>query len=88
MLGFFGAGAGACAAGAWCAAEGAADGAAGAGAGAAWRGMRLTFDDWRPDDLLPPIGRADNSPIMLKAVSAIIALARNFFIFIESTLTF
>jgi hypothetical protein len=44
--------------------------------------MLLTLDDWRPKDLLPPIGRADSSLIMLIADSAIIAPARNFFIFI------
>jgi hypothetical protein len=50
--------------------------------------MLLTFEDWRPKDLPPPIGRADNSLIMLTADSAIIAPARNFLIFIFGCLTF
>jgi len=86
MLGFCtGAGVGAAAAGAAVAGRAAVDAAAGAdgaGAGAAWRGMLLTLDDCRPKDLPPPIGRADNSLIMLSDASAIIAPARNFFIFI------
>jgi len=89
MLGF-GAGAGAAGAGAAAGrvAVGAAVGAAGAGAVVVCFGMLLTLDDWRPNDLLPPIGRADNSLIMLTADSAIIAPARNFFIFIVGCLTF
>jgi hypothetical protein len=85
MLGF---GAGAAGAGAAAgrvavgAAAGAAVGAVGAGAVVVCFGMLLTLDDWRPKDLLPPIGRADSSLIMLIADSAIIAPARNFFIFI------
>jgi hypothetical protein len=48
------------------------------GAGAAcWR---VTLDDWRPIERPPPSGLAVASAIIDMAVSAIIMLAKNFFI--------
>ena len=50
---------------------------AGAGAGAGAR-MRLTDCDWRPNERPPPTGRA--SATLDSVISAIIMLAKNFFI--------